>query len=167
MLKRFPADLFSKHHLNNEAPHIQSIWNGFNRYSFICGWYAMNTSEMCSFYRFCTWYDPLLTISWSVDRSLGAMMLTRGRQDPLNPTDPTPLWTVQVTLHLQPATLEVVSTQTHEQIPACTIFVHLNCQIVNIRLGVFVYSPYLKWSVYTQFVCQCVCLRPLHSVTPG
>lgn len=48
---------------------------------------------------------------------------------------------------------------TLDKIALCTIFVHLNCQIVNIRLGVFVYSCYLRLSVYTQYVCRPACVR--------
>ena len=46
--------------------------------------------------------------------------------------------------------------RTHTQAGTCALFVHLNCQTVNIWLGVFVYSRYLQPSVYTHSVCLCV-----------
>lgn len=111
-------------------------------------------------------YEPLITLFniplqslVFVDRSRGATMHTRGPPDPLEPQAQSPPWTAAVTLQwwqttMRTATLEVVSTHSTND----TVFVHLNCQIVNIRLGVFVYSRFLRRSVHTQYVCQPVCV---------
>ena len=120
-------------------------------------------------------YEPLITISiislhlclcWQEPQGHNAYQGPSGPPRPLN-TEPT----VNGVSHTPAAANSYASgnsrsgEHTLDKITLCTIFVHLNCQIVNIRLGVFVYSRYLRLSVYTQYVCRpaCVCAR-LHTI---
>lgn len=116
-------------------------------------------------------YEPLITISiislhlclcWQEPQGHNAYQGPSGPPRPLN-TEPT----VNGVSHTPAAANSYASgnsrsgEHTLDKITLCTIFVHLNCQIVNIRLGVFVYSRYLRLSVYTQYVCRpaCVCVH--------
>lgn len=118
-------------------------------------------------------YEPLITISiislhlclcWQEPQGHNAYQGPSGPPRPPN-TEPT----MNGVSHT-PATANSYAygnsrsgEHTLDKIALCTIFVHLNCQIVNIRLGEFVYSCYLRLSVYTQYVCRpaCVCARAL------
>lgn len=116
--------------------------------TFLCLW-TLN-------HRFSSPRQLLIWSCVSVDRSRGPTTRTRSPQDPRDRhRTQSPPWTLPVKIQWRPTTPEVVSTHTHTHI--YTLFVHLNCQIVNIRLGVSVYSCYLRLSEYTQYVCQPMC----------